>query len=123
MQAQRSIICERIRERLEDIGWSPIDLAVAVRVSEKSVYRWVAGEYAPRSEYLVSIARAFDVSPLWLLGVSDDSGPMSADVALRARRVATGDEVVAALEDALARAKARVGGGDDDAAPEGAASV
>lgn len=108
---QRTIICTRIRERLEDVGWSPLDLAAAIRTAEKTVYRWVSGEYAPRSEYLVSISRALDVSPLYLLGVSDDPGSADAGGVVIDARVAT-----------LAQARARVAG-DDDAPPEGGASV
>jgi transcriptional regulator with XRE-family HTH domain len=74
--AQRTVICERIRARLDDVGWTALDLAAAVRASEKTVYRWTTGEYAPRSEYLVSIARALDVSPMYLLGLSDEATPL-----------------------------------------------
>lgn len=121
MQAQRSIICERIRERLDDVGWSALDLAAAVRTSEKTVYRWVSGEYAPRSEYIVSISAALDVSPLWLLGVTADAGPVAADVALRAARTASDQNVIAALEEALAAARARTSG-SAEAPPVGGAS-
>lgn len=76
LQAQRDIIIRRIRERMDEIGWTPIDLAAAIRTSEKTTYRWVAGEYAPRAEYLVSIARALDVSPMYLLGLSDEATPL-----------------------------------------------
>jgi len=72
--SQRQVICERIRDRLVDVGWTPLDLAAAIRSSEKTVYRWASGEYAPRAEYVVSICRALDVSPMYLLGLDDDPG-------------------------------------------------
>lgn len=74
MQAQRSVICDRIRDRLIDVGWTPLDLAAAIRTSEKTVYRWTTGEYAPRAEFVVSICRALDVSPMYLLGLSEEPG-------------------------------------------------
>ena len=72
MVTQRDIICERIAERMTEMGWVAIDLAHAVRTSEKTAYRWVSGEYAPRSEYIVSLGRSLEVSPLWLIGWTND---------------------------------------------------
>lgn len=47
-------------------------------------------------------------SLLWLLGVTDDAGPVEDAIRLRAQRQGTDAEVVAALEQALAAARARV---------------
>lgn len=68
------VICERIAERMDDLGLIPSQLAGACAVAETTAARWYAGSHSPHAEQLVTICRYLDVSPLWLLGVSEEQG-------------------------------------------------
>ena len=55
-------LTEKIRALREAAGWTQVELAERVGVSEKVVSKWECGETKPSAEVLPALADAFDVS-------------------------------------------------------------
>jgi hypothetical protein len=67
--------------RMNDLCWSvtggdsPADLAAELRLKERNVQRYMAGETQPLLREAVKIATRAGVSLDWLAGLSADGGP------------------------------------------------
>ena len=57
----------QIRTRRESIGWTQVDLAGALGISQAALSRWESGAVSPRIADVERIARALgvDVAELW----------------------------------------------------------
>jgi transcriptional regulator with XRE-family HTH domain len=67
----------RIRDLYEARGWSQQELAWRANVSITKVNRIVTGAQGMSAQILLRLARAFDVSADYLLGLTQDKRPRS----------------------------------------------
>ena len=65
------IFGERIKELREERNLSSVDLAKAINVSHSSVSRWENNKRVATIDNLYKIARFFDVSADYLIGLED----------------------------------------------------
>ena len=65
------IFSERIKEFRTDEGLTQIELAAKLNVTNSSVCDWERGRVEPSLEMLVAIAKFFEVSVDYLLGLED----------------------------------------------------
>lgn len=61
----------RLRQLMKENGFTQHKLAEVVDVSEPSVYSYYHGFTTPRLDVLVAIAKVFDVTTDYLLGLED----------------------------------------------------
>ena len=74
-------IGQKIRALREKHGLKQINLANALQVSPQAVSKWERGAASPETPLLMKIARLFDVSTDYLLGITDfESGVFEATV-------------------------------------------
>jgi transcriptional regulator with XRE-family HTH domain len=74
-------IGQKIRALREKHGLKQINLANALQVSPQAVSKWERGAASPETALLIKIARLFDVSTDYLLGITDfESGVFEATV-------------------------------------------
>ncbi len=73
---------ERLRERLNKLEWSQLDLANAIGVSPGVVSRWLSGERAPSLEMAFRVQRSKVAIPAdaWITHDADESGEHQAIV-------------------------------------------
>lgn len=66
----------RIKQRREELGLTLEDIALYVKVARSTIQRYEAGSITrPKLPVLYSISQALQVSPDWLLGITDDPAP------------------------------------------------
>ena len=61
------IYAERIRQAIEQSGKTQRQIADEIGVTEVSMSRYVSGQRIPRAKTLVNIAKACNVSEMWLI--------------------------------------------------------
>jgi transcriptional regulator with XRE-family HTH domain len=61
----------RLKELREEKGLSSRELAKKLNVSDRAVQRWEKGERVPNADSVILLARFFDVSADYLLGLED----------------------------------------------------
>lgn len=66
-----SRISTRLKELREEKGLSARELARALNVSDRAIQRWEKEERIPNADAVVIIAKFFDVSTDYLLGIED----------------------------------------------------
>ena len=59
---------ERLREAIKDAGKKQIDLVRATGIDKGSLNHYVHGRYEPKSNAINKLARALNVSEMWLWG-------------------------------------------------------
>lgn len=64
--------CEKLRLLREEEGLSQSALAKALGVSQSAVAQWEAGTRKPTAQAIVAIARMFDTSADFILGLVDE---------------------------------------------------
>ena len=64
-------LATRLRKLIEDTGVSQTELAAAIGVTRQAVNSYTLGNTVPNSDVLLNIAKYFDVSSDYLLGLSD----------------------------------------------------
>ena len=64
-------IAERIVEQRKIYGLSQAQLAAKVGVTRKAVEFWEKGINEPKASYIYQLAKVFDVSADYLLGLED----------------------------------------------------
>ena len=62
---------EKLKELRLDAGLSQRDLAKALNVSQPAIARWEATLQIPNIEVVVAVAKYFDVSTDYLLGLEE----------------------------------------------------
>lgn len=68
---------KRIRDLYEGRGWSQQELAWRANLSVTKVNRIITGAQGMSAQILLRLARAFDVSADYLLGLTQDKRPRS----------------------------------------------
>ena len=58
----------RIAEALEMRGWKQVDLVERTGIAKSSINAWVKQNWQPRQRALMTMAKALDVSEMWLAG-------------------------------------------------------
>lgn len=58
----------RIREALSIRGMKQVDLAEKTGISRGTINNWLNNKYQPKQKSLLMLARALEVSELWLAG-------------------------------------------------------
>lgn len=66
-----SILSSNILELRQELGISQQELAKRVGVSQKAIDFWEKGINEPKASYIVSLARVFNVSADFLLGLEN----------------------------------------------------
>ncbi len=67
----------RLTHAMQARGLRATDLANATGLSKARISQYVNGKYMPKSDAVLSLSRALGVSPLWLMGESDATAPVS----------------------------------------------
>ena len=62
---------ERIKELRLQKNMSQMDLAVATQISQSAIAKWELGKTEPTASAIITLARFFDESTDYLLGVTD----------------------------------------------------
>lgn len=71
-------IAERMKMLRKQRQWTQTDLAQRSGLERKSIIRYENGQNVPGGRALSSLARVFDVTTDYLLGLSDDPQPIPA---------------------------------------------
>lgn len=73
-------IFERIKSLREEKGITQLDLSKALFVKQQTVAQWEKGERDLKTSAIVDIAKYFNVTTDYLLGLSDYKTPQTADI-------------------------------------------
>lgn len=65
------IFCERFKELRIENGLSMMQLAKELNVSDAAISRWENEQHIPNIEYLYQIAKFFNVSADYLIGLEN----------------------------------------------------
>lgn len=63
-----STTAERLKEAMEAANMKQADLARATGLSKGGISNYVIGRYEPKSDVISKLAKALDVSEMWLWG-------------------------------------------------------
>lgn len=63
---------QRLKELLEEKGLTQSALSKLSGVSTSNITRYLKGEYKAKQDYIYLLARALNVSPVYLMGLSDN---------------------------------------------------
>lgn len=74
------ILGERLRDLRKSRGYSRRELAELIQIGEANIQRYEAGESDAISENVLKIARHFNVSTDYLLGVTDTPASFTNDL-------------------------------------------
>lgn len=66
--------CTKLIELRNIVGKKQIDIAKACNTTQETVSRWESGIQEPKISYLIMLAKYFDVTTDYLLGIEDESG-------------------------------------------------
>lgn len=80
-QTENSIFAQRLRQTMEQIKMTQVDLAKEIGVQRQTVSLYTLGQSSPDAERLILIANALKTTPNYLLGFTDDPAvqPYAAD--------------------------------------------
>lgn len=59
---------DRLREAMNDAGMTQADLVRATEIHRSAISRYLLGEYEPKAHAVGRMAKALDVSEMWLFG-------------------------------------------------------
>lgn len=63
---------QRLKELIEEKGISQSELSKMSGVSTSNITRYLKGEYKAKQDYIYLLAKALNVSPVYLMGLSDN---------------------------------------------------
>lgn len=66
-------IAKRLQLLIDNLGITQKELAEKANITEAAVSRYIQGSRIPNAGTIISICRATNVSPNWLLGSGDDN--------------------------------------------------
>lgn len=76
---KHTIAAERLQKALDDLAMRPVDLAELTGVAASSISQYLSGRCAPGNRSAKKIGAVLNVSPLWLMELSDEkNAPVSA---------------------------------------------
>lgn len=81
----------RFQEALIKRNLKQADICKLTGITSASMSQWNTGKYEPKQESILAIAKALDVSPLWLMG---EDVPMEREPELIPPRVLSDEDVV-----------------------------
>lgn len=90
-------IAKRIQKAMAIRGMKQVDLVEKTGINKGSIHQYVTGYVEPKSDRIHLIAKALDVSPVWLIGVDV---PMEVDKEYSER---SADLLMDSFEDASIR--------------------
>ena len=64
-------ISSRIYELRKELNFSQIELAKRVGVTQKAIDFWEKGINEPKASYIINLAKIFNISTDYLLGLED----------------------------------------------------
>lgn len=67
-ETDKNLFRNRLEYALAIRGIKPVDLAKKAGLSEQLISQYRSGRSAPKREKLISISKALDVNPVWLMG-------------------------------------------------------
>lgn len=67
-------ISNRIKQIRIEKGLSQNDVAKGIKVDISSISYWESGRYEPKATYIYRLAKFFNVSSDYLLGLEDETG-------------------------------------------------
>ncbi|HLA43882.1 MAG TPA: helix-turn-helix transcriptional regulator [Aggregatilineales bacterium] len=79
MEALRTFTAQRILELRKQYGWTQEELAQRSNLERKSIVRYENGQNIPGGKALIDLARVFNVSTDYLLGLSTEIRPIPAN--------------------------------------------
>ena len=65
------MIGDRLKELRKEKNLSQIQLASQIGVSQKAIDYWELGTNEPKASYIIKLAKYFDVSADYLLGIDE----------------------------------------------------
>ena len=74
MKVKNLTIKDRITELREEKNISQLDLANSIGCGKTIVYYWETGQREPNSQMIVALAKFFNVSTDYILGLEDEIG-------------------------------------------------
>lgn len=66
-----NIVGERIKSLRNEAKLSKVKLAAAIGVSDMAICRWERGDRIPDAEVIIKLAKFFNVSADYILGIID----------------------------------------------------
>ena len=69
----------RLRELLKESGKKQKEICDDLNISKQKLSKWKLGQYEPDFNELVMLAKYFDVTTDYLLGMEDEAGMKSND--------------------------------------------
>ena len=67
-ETDKHLFRNRLEYALAKRGIKPVDLAKKAGLSEQLISQYRSGRSAPKREKLISLSKALDVNPVWLMG-------------------------------------------------------
>lgn len=87
IQASYKAFSERLSLLVEGRGMTAKDLSREAQIPDATVYRYLHGDRVPKIDNIIALAKFFDVSVDWMLGLNDDKretwAPATLEVARR----------------------------------------
>lgn len=65
---QRASVAERLREAMDAAGKKQIDLVRETGLDRGAISSYLSGKYEPKQKAVAALARALDVTEMWLFG-------------------------------------------------------
>lgn len=69
------MFADRLKELRTEYNWTQIELGERLAFNQQQIARWESGAALPRAETLVTLAKLFDVSVDYMLGVTSERKP------------------------------------------------
>lgn len=90
---------DRLKELMELRGKRAIDLSNETRISKGTISKYLSGYVKAKSDCVLALAKALNVNPIYLMGMSDDITPP--DYKKLSDKVKREDELIKAIESQL----------------------
>ena len=71
MEKSFYLLAEKIKGLREQLGWTQTELSKRLGLTRSSVNSWEMGLSVPSTQYIVELAKIFNVSTDYLLGMSN----------------------------------------------------
>lgn len=75
-------VAESLKRFRRDLGLTQREVAMQLELLPQAYNRYESGKYLPNAEILIKLAKAYDVTADYLLGLSDEPRPKPADAQL-----------------------------------------
>jgi len=90
---------KRLQQALDNNDMRPTDLAKKTGIGKSDISSYLSGRYKPKQDNVYTMAKALNVDEAWLMGWSDDPGPiMPGAMKLRASITQTLQEITQTIE-------------------------